>query len=156
MSDGQREIICRNYEAFGRRDLEAVRDDIHPDFELDFSKSLGPDRGIYRGADGIRKLWETYWEAFDSLSIEPEEFIDAGDEVVVVIVRARGRGRGSGVDVDARGPHVWRFREGKVIGFTLYQEVTEALEAVGLREPDPVSPIEELQEPDPVSPREPT
>jgi ketosteroid isomerase-like protein len=130
MSEEQRAIIRRAYDAFGRRDIAAIRDDIHPDFELDFSKSLSPDRGIYRGEEGIRKLWETYWEAFETITIEPEEFIQAGADAVIAVVRSRGRGRGSGVDVNARGPHVWRFRDGKVIDFTLYQELTEALEAV--------------------------
>lgn len=134
MSEEFRALIRRAYDAFGRRDLAAIRDDVHPDFELDFSNSLSPDRGIYTGVDGIRKLWETYWEAFESISIEPEEFIDAGEDVVIVLVRSRGRGRGSGVDVNARGPHVWHFRDGKVVGFTLYQELGEALEAVGLSE----------------------
>jgi ketosteroid isomerase-like protein len=79
----------------------------------------------------MRKLFDTYWEAFEEISIEPEEFIE-GSDVVIAVVRARGRGRGSGVDVDARGPHLWSFRDGKVLGFALFQDLDEAREAAGL------------------------
>jgi ketosteroid isomerase-like protein len=137
VSEEQRAIIRRAYYAFTRQDAavfsDVFRGIMHPDFELDFSESLGPDQGIYKGEDGVRKLFEAYWAAFESLSIEAEEFIDAGAEVVAV-VRVRGRGRESGVDVDARGPHIWSFRDGKVVGFMLYQDMEEALEAVGLSE----------------------
>lgn len=68
-----------------------------------------------------------------SITITPEEYIGRGDVIIAnVRVRVRGRGRDSGIEVEARGPHVWRFRDGKVIGFTLYQELDAALEATGL------------------------
>jgi ketosteroid isomerase-like protein len=120
-------IIRRSYEAFNRRDISAASADMHPQFELDFSGSVGPEAGTYRGEAGMRKLWERYWEAFETITIEPEEFIEVGESIVAV-VRARGRGLGSGVEVDARGPHLWSFREGKVVRFTLYQEVADAIQ----------------------------
>jgi hypothetical protein len=52
-----------------------------------------PDAGEYRGADGFR-AWVAHWgEAWESFSIEPEEYIDAGDQVVEVVrLSARGKG----------------------------------------------------------------
>ncbi len=131
MSEENVELIRRSYDAFNRRDLALMLKLIHFDFELDFSNSLGPEKGVYPGEEGIRRLFEPYWDAFESISIEPEEFIGTGD-VMIAIVHSRGRGRGSGIEVDARGPHVWTLRDGKVVGFTLYQELDEALEATGL------------------------
>ena len=127
------ELIQRSYEAFNERDLDPVLAMMHPDFELDFSGSLGPERGVYSGADGMRKLFESYWDAFERISIEPESFIGQGD-VIIAMVRAQGRGQGSGAEVDARGPHVWSFRDGMVIGFALHQDLDEALQATGLSE----------------------
>ena len=127
------ELIRRAYDAFNRRDLDPLVPIMHPEFELDFSGSRSPERGMYTGLDGIRKLFETYWDAFEWISLEPEEFIGSGDEIIAV-VRSRGRGKGSGAEVDARGPHLWSFRDGKVIGFALYQRLEEAMEAAGLTE----------------------
>jgi len=133
MSEENVEIVRRGYVAFNRRELDPIRDDIHPDFELDFTQSLSPDRGTYRGFDGINRLFSLYWEAFEEFTLEPEEFIESG-AIVIALVRGTGRGRGSGVDVEVRGPHLWTFRDRKVIGFALYQELPEALEAAGLSE----------------------
>ena len=127
------ELIRRSYDGFNRRDLAATDELLHPDFELDFSNSLGPERGVYTGEEGLRRVFEPYWDAFDSISIEPERFIGTAD-VIIAVVRARGRGKGSGVEVDARGPHMWSFRDGKIVGFRLFQELEEALEAAGLSE----------------------
>ena len=133
MSQANLEIVRRGYRAFNERNIDALRDDVHPGFELDFSESRSPDRGTYTGVDGIRQLFSVYWEAFESFTLEPEEFIEA-DDAVIALVHGVGRGRGSGVEVEVRGPHLWTFRDQKVIGFALYQELPEALEAAGLAE----------------------
>jgi ketosteroid isomerase-like protein len=133
MSEENIEALRRAYDAFNCRDLAASAALMHPDFALDFSNSMGPERGVYRGVDGIRRLFELYWDAFESITIELEEVIGTGD-VVVAMVHARGRGRGSGVEIDARGPHVWSFLDGRIVGFTLFQRLDQALEAAGLSE----------------------
>ena len=130
---GEHQTIRRIYEAFGRRDLDAIAAELDDDAQVDFTKSLGPDSGVYPGLEGIEKLLNMYWEAFERISIEAEDFVDGTDGIVALVV-SRGRGRGSGASVEARGPHLWRFREGKPIRFTLYQDETEALEAAGLSE----------------------
>jgi len=129
------QIIHRIYEAFSRRDLAAVIAELHEDSQVDFTRSLGPDSGVYPGAEGIRRLLDLYWEAFEDLTLDAETFVDGTDDVVALVV-ARGRGRGSGVRVEARGPHLWSFRDGKPFRFTLYQEKAEALQAAGLGESD--------------------
>jgi ketosteroid isomerase-like protein len=129
----EHQAIERIYAAFGCRDLVRITEELHHDAEVDFSQSMGPDSGVYPGVEGIERLLNLYWEAFEDISIEPEEFVDGIDAVVALVV-ARGRGRGSGAKVEARGPHLWRFKDGKPIRFTLYQEKQAALEAAGLSE----------------------
>lgn len=122
------ETIRRSYEAFNSRDLTLIEDLLHADFEVDLSQSMGLDRGNYFGERGVARFFRSYWDAFESISIEVEELVGTGD-AIVAIVRARGRGIGSGVEVDARGPHLWLFREGKVLSLALYEHLSEALEA---------------------------
>jgi ketosteroid isomerase-like protein len=130
MSEENLEIVRRSYEAFNSRDLTLIGNVLHPDFELNLSSSMGLDRGNYVGEGGLRRFFESYWDAFESISIEVEELIGSGD-AIVAIIRVRARGTGSGVEVDARGPHLWSFRDGKVVGLAFYEHLDEALEAAG-------------------------
>jgi ketosteroid isomerase-like protein len=78
-------------------------------------------------------LVEKWLVPFDDLRIEPEEFIDAG-EAVVMPYQFRGRERSSGNDITA--PEIWVFclREGKICQVREYRRKTEALETMGLSE----------------------
>ncbi len=133
MSQEHVEVLRVGYEAFNRRDLTALGPLLHPDFEVDLTHSMGLDQAQYAGEEGLREFFESFWDAFDSIAIEPEEYIGNGDRIVAII-RARGRGYLSGVEVDARGPHLWSFRDGRVIRLALYEHLSEALEAAGLSE----------------------
>jgi ketosteroid isomerase-like protein len=134
MSRENVEVVRRAYEALNRRDADALLEGAEPDLLQDWSRSIGPERGIFRGRDQVRQFLWSWWDAFDESFIEVDELIDAGDHVVAVF-HARNRGRGSGVEVEGRGAVlVWTLRDGKVISTTLYQGRAEALEAVGLAE----------------------
>jgi ketosteroid isomerase-like protein len=65
--------------------------------------------------------------------VEPQEFVDAGDDVVVV-PRITGRGRASGVNIDWRQGYIWTIRGGKGVRFRWFSTPAQALEAVGLSE----------------------
>ncbi len=133
VTQGNIEIVRQSYEAFNARNLDLIGNNLHPDFELDLSNSMGFDRGNYFGEGGLGRFFKSYWDAFDSISIEVEELIGSGD-AIVAIIRARGRGTGSGAEVDARGPHLWRFRDGRVVGLALYEHLDEALKAAKVAE----------------------
>ena len=92
-----------------------------------------PDQGVYRGHAGVASWLEEWGAAWAAWSIEPEEFIDAGDSVVVFI-RMETQGRGSGVEVERRDAQVWQLRGGKVVRGDYYNDRQQALKSVGLEE----------------------
>jgi ketosteroid isomerase-like protein len=93
-----------------------------------------PDQtGPYRGHDGVRRWLDDWDAAWAEWSIEPEEFIDAG-EYVVAVVRMHTKGRGSGVELDRQDAIVYACRNDKIIGTDYYNSKAQALEAAGLRE----------------------
>jgi signal transduction histidine kinase len=55
-----------------------------------------PERAVYKGREGVRRRDEHFREVFGDLVINPVEFIDAGDDIVVTVVSIRGQGGGSG------------------------------------------------------------
>ena len=127
------ETYRAGHQAFNRRDWDAMVKDAAPDADFDWSRALGPYRGVYR-LDEMQRFIEDFAGTFESVRFEAEEFIDAGDHVLVPqTVHFRGR---DGIEVTARGSQLWTIRDAAVVGVCLYQEHQreEALEAAGLKE----------------------
>jgi ketosteroid isomerase-like protein len=87
----------------------------------------------YRGHAGVRRWLEDWSSAWSEFSMEPEEFIDAGDRVVAV-VRMTARGASSGIVVERQDALVQSFRDGRVVRIDYYNNRDQALKAVGLEE----------------------
>ena len=94
----------------------------------------GPVANLYPGHDGVRQFFREWLEPFESFYAQPEDFIDAG-EAVVVRCRQGGRGKHSGVEVEM--PPYWqvyRLRDGRAVRIEVYDDQGEALKAVDLEE----------------------
>jgi ketosteroid isomerase-like protein len=98
----------------------------HPDVVIT-SVEEGPSHGLSAIRDNFER-WASVWDRLDTTA---EEFVDAGDRVLVT-ARHRARGRGSGVEVDAYFHEVYTLRDGKIIRVDEFSERREALEAAGL------------------------
>ena len=131
MSRENVEIVRRVIGALNRGDLDRALEGAADDFVLDFSNSIGPAKGVYRGKRQFRDFWTTLHEDFDEVHWEPEEIIEVDESTLVVVGRIRGRGRGSGVNVDAVSATVWTIIDGEGRSVKLYQSKAEALEAAG-------------------------
>jgi uncharacterized protein len=123
------ELARRGYDAFNRGDMEVAFELFDPEIEWSEGTDV-PEPQVYHGHDGVRRQQERFREAWESFSIEPEEFIEMGEQLVV-IAKLVGRGKGSGVEVEARGAHVWTVRDGKAVRLEMYGDPAKALEAVG-------------------------
>ena len=91
------------------------------------------DAGEYRGRAGVERWLADWGSAWSEFIMEPEEFIDAGNQVVVVI-RMKAKGRGSGVGVERQDAIVYELRDGKIVRVDYYNNRKQALEAAGLEE----------------------
>lgn len=130
MSTENVELVRRCFEAWDRRDFEGLPELLHPDFELDLTaRVLNPDR--YVGVEGLRRFVDELGETWEDMRLEPEELIDAGDQVVVPIL-ARLSGRGSGLAMQDRIVQVWSVRAGKAERVQVFTDRAEALRAAGL------------------------
>lgn len=125
--------LRRGYEAYSRGDLSATLELIDPEFEIHTSGAFLDEGRVYRGHDGVREFLAMLGEAFEDVSYEPEEIIEAGEDRYVVLARLRGRGKASGIETDVRFAHVWTVRDGKAISMRAYLDRAEALEAAGVR-----------------------
>jgi ketosteroid isomerase-like protein len=114
------DIVRRSYEAFARHDLEGVMADMHPEIVWHQAQGL-PHGGTYRGRDEVKRnifdpLDEEWWDEF---AADPDEFLDAGENVIVV-GRYRGAAKATGKQLDVPFVHIWTLDGGTAIRFRQY------------------------------------
>jgi uncharacterized protein len=134
MSEENVAIVRRGYDSYNRTG-EPDYSLLDPEVVYDVSRRVF-DPGVYRGHEGVREFARRIREQWETMQIEPQDFIVAGDDVVVVPVRLVGVGKQSGAETTANAAHLWTFRDGKVIRQTTFQTKAEALKAAGLSEKD--------------------
>ena len=134
MSQENIDLVRRTIDLFNRREIDRALETAHEDFEMDWSNSIGPLKGVYRGHEGVVKLWESFLEAWDEIRWDPQEIIELDETRLIVVNHVRMRGRGSGVEVEATGVQIWTITDGKGRSMKLYQSKREALEAAGRSE----------------------
>lgn len=133
MSRENVEIVRSLYAALNRGDRERALGFAHPEVVLDATRNvLNPK--TYVGIEGLRQWLTDMDDVWEEMHSERNEFIDAGDRVVV-IGRLVGRGKGSGVEVGGPNATILTIRDGLVIrSETGYTDRREALEAAGAQE----------------------
>jgi ketosteroid isomerase-like protein len=134
MSQDNVERIRESVEALNRGDVDAAFDLIHPDAEWE-TLDLFPDAGTYRGAEGVREFFRTWWDAFPGLQLHLGECAAVGDDQVIAALRVSGEGAESGAGVQS--PEFFQLfesRDGQLIRARMFQTKAEALEAARLRD----------------------
>ena len=126
MSQRNVEVVRRLFETYRRRDFDAATACLAPGVIYE----VGQEVPAF-GPDEVRAMWERWDGAWEELDTVPEEFIDAGDDVVVT-VRYSGRGRGSGIEFEDRLFDVYTVRDGRCVRKLEFRQRSEALEAAGL------------------------
>ena len=127
------EIVKAAIDAYNRQDWDATFKDATPGAEIDLSRAVGPWRGVFGLDQGLRTLkeWREIWE---SARVDPHEFIEAGDLVVMPsTMHLKGRG---GIEVAASAAVVFTIHNGAIERVSMYQDRQDALEDLGLSEQD--------------------
>ena len=124
------DIVKRSYEAFALDDLDAVMADMHPDIVWHQAQGL-PHGGVYHGLQEVRRaifdpLDEEWWDEFTAT---PDEFLVAGDEVVV-LGRYRGVAKGTGKRLDVPFVHVWTVEGELAVRFRQFLDTAGWVEAL--------------------------
>jgi ketosteroid isomerase-like protein len=125
------EIVRGIYEAFARTDIQSAFEAIDPEVVWDLTNHSWPGADQYHGHEGIVEVLSEWIGSFEEYRIEPEQFLDAGDQVVVVQHEV-GRHRGSDMPLDRRSASVYTLREGKATRIDHYLDVAKGIEAAGL------------------------
>src|ERR1700682_1033223 len=130
MSRENVEVVRAIYDGWLRGDM--ALDKFDPEIAMVESKTIPGAPSAY-GIDSVRRYIESFPSYWAEIRFEPQEYIEAGDQVVVV-ARLVGRGKKSGVEVTRTWAYVWTLRERKALRMDGYETRSEALKAVGLEE----------------------
>jgi ketosteroid isomerase-like protein len=125
------ETVREAYETLSEGGYEALLPLIDDEFEVTTPPELSSEPDTYRGPEGIRRYFESFYEAMDRIEFEPTTFQEVDGRVVVEFV-LHARGRTTGIETEQRGVQVWEVRDGKAVKLEVYVSLDEALEAARL------------------------
>ena len=124
------EIVRRGFEALSKGGVEALLPFIHPEFEVTTPSQFAAEPDTYRGHEGIRRYFDSFYDAMDEVRFEPGEFRDAQGRVIVP-TKLIARGRTTGIETQQDVVLVWSLRDDLAIRVEVYATLEEALEGTG-------------------------
>jgi ketosteroid isomerase-like protein len=132
MSQKPADVVRASWEAFASGGIDGAEPYWHPDIDWRAIEGAPDDVGEFRGRDAMRRYYDEWGEMFDDIANTPEEFVEAGDDVVVAVQHASGRAKTTGLDIDMRYAVVYTVRDGQIVRGREYATRAEALAAAGV------------------------
>ena len=129
MTSSNLEIVERGFEAFNAEGIDGILPFIHRDFEATTPPELASEPDTYRGHDGMRRWFDSFYEVMDEIRWDARDFREVGDRIVVEFT-LRARGKTTGLAFGQEAVMVWELQDGKAIRLSLYPTLDEALSAI--------------------------
>ena len=132
--EAETEALREAYAALNRNDIPAMLKAFDPQIER-IEPPEWPGGGTYRGLADVEAHISKARETWAEGSCEPEQFIVAGDKIVVFLyVRVRLKDHTEWLE--GRLADVFTFRNGKAIQMRTFDDRRQALEWAGVRASD--------------------
>jgi ketosteroid isomerase-like protein len=126
VSDANVEVVRRLFDSYREGDYSRASECLDADVVYEVGQELP-----LHGRAAVRAMWERWDSTWEELETITEEFVDAGDEILVT-VHYKARGRGSGIRYEERLFDVYSFSDGECVRKREFRERAEALAAAGL------------------------
>jgi ketosteroid isomerase-like protein len=126
--------IREAYAAFNRGDIAAAVKNLDPKIEW-IEPAEFPGGGTYHGREGASRYLTQSRAAWDEVNSDPEQFIPAGDRIVV-FVHARVRPKGSNEFQEVRLADVYTVRKGRIVQMRAFAQRDRALQWAGVVDRD--------------------
>jgi ketosteroid isomerase-like protein/GNAT superfamily N-acetyltransferase len=127
-SESNVDVVRRLFETYRRGDYADAVACLAPDVVYEVGQELPAT-----GPDAVVEMWKRWDSTWEDLETVPEEFVEAGNQVVVT-VRYSARGRGSGIKYEERLFDVYTLRDGRCVHKVEFRERSDALKAAGMPE----------------------
>ena len=130
MSEKTEELVRQAYQAFSKRDLDALREIADPRIEIHtVTGTIAGRSEPYRGHDGLVEYLRDVGETWDEIELLPTDFHELSDDRLVVFGRVRAR-RELAV-IDAPNAWMWEVGEGRIRSARVFGDPQGARELLG-------------------------
>ena len=106
------ELARRGFDALSNGGVEAMLEYVHPDFEMETLPGIAAEPQVYRGHDGVRRWWDSFYEIMDEVTVEADEVTEIGPDRALIHFKMRARGHASGIEVTQEARAVATVRDG--------------------------------------------
>lgn len=134
VAESNLDLVRKGFETLNQGGVEALLPFIHGEFEVTTPAGLAAEPDTYRGPEGVRRYFESFYEAMDRVEFVPQRFVAVG-ELTVVDLTLRARGRTTGIETEQHLSQVWELRDGQAIRvrvFATFEQAISAAEATAL------------------------
>lgn len=111
-------------------DPESMLPFVADDFEMVTPANLAAEPDTYRGHDGVRRWYESFYEAVDSIRFESGRIEAVGDQVAVEFAMTT-RGRTTGLEATMQATALADVGSDKVTRLEFFTSWNEAVAAAG-------------------------
>jgi ketosteroid isomerase-like protein len=130
MSGETEQLVRKAYQAFSKRDLDALREIADPRIEIHTVTGMIAGRSEpYRGHDGLIEYLHDVGETWDEIELLPTDFHELSDSRLLVFGRVRAR-RELAV-IDAPNAWLWEVGEGRIRSARVFGDPQSARELLG-------------------------
>jgi ketosteroid isomerase-like protein len=130
MSAEAEKLVRKAYEAFSKRDLDALRELADPRIEIHTVTGMIAGRSEpYRGHEGLSEYLNDVGELWDEIELLPSDFHELSDSRLVVFGRVRAR-RELAV-IDAPNAWLWELGEDRIRSARVFGDPQSARELLG-------------------------
>jgi ketosteroid isomerase-like protein len=129
------EVVSRAWEAWLRRDFDAMATEWDPDVIWSTEHFHDWPESSYRGPEGVRQFLSEWLDVWGDYEVTIDEVLAAPDGRVVSLFRHRGKGQSSGAPMDLEMANIVTIRNGRIVRFDNYDSQAEALDAAGVGNP---------------------
>lgn len=126
MSEQNVEFVRDAFRAFSEGGVEAFIPYMHLEGEFTTPPELASEPDTYRGHEGARRYWASFYEVMDEIKVDPHTVHDWGDDVVVAEMKLMARGRATGLEAEQRAVMVITVADGKALKISFHPTLEEA------------------------------
>ena len=129
MTDQNVEVVRRALDALAEGGMEAMLQFVDDEFEMVTPSELAAEPDTYRGHDGVRRWFDSFYEVMDRVGLEGVDLAAVGGDQVVASLKMSARGGTTGIEVSQDTEALCSVADGKLREMKFFASRPEAVAA---------------------------